>query len=46
MYHLLLIGVGVGIGIGVEKLAGQLPTPTPRDIVVLTFYELIGVAAS
>ena len=37
------MGVGVGIGIGVEKAVDQLPirmptaTPTPWDIVVLSF---------
>jgi hypothetical protein len=44
-YHPCLIGVGVGIGIGVEKAADQLPIPmptaTPRDIVVLTFYDAV-----
>ena len=43
-YRLRLIGVGIGIG--VDKVAGQLPiptpkaTPTPRDMGVLT-YEAI-----
>jgi hypothetical protein len=33
--------IGVGIGIGVEKVLRQcpIPTPTPRDMVVSTFYE-------